>query len=147
MSFKSINPATEEIVAEYPAHTDAEVEAALEASANAFQNWRLTPFKDREELMIGAAVILEDEVDIAGTMLTSEMGKTFAAARGEVLKCAGAMRYFAQHAEGFRPMKSLCLLRRTAALVTTAGHRAGDHAVEFCVMASRSLRGAVDHGG
>ena len=101
MSFVSINPATEEIVAEYPATTDAEVEAALQASANAFETWRLTPFKDRGELMVRAAEILEEEVDIAGALLTSEMGKTFVSAKGEVLKCAATMRYFAEHAEGF----------------------------------------------
>jgi succinate-semialdehyde dehydrogenase/glutarate-semialdehyde dehydrogenase len=101
MSFKSINPATGEIVAEYPAHTNEEIEAALEASAEAFKSWRNTPFKDRGELMAKAAEILEDEVDFAGKLLTSEMGKTFTSAKGEVMKCAGTMRYFAEHAEAF----------------------------------------------
>lgn len=101
MSFTSINPATEEIVVEYPASTPEEIEAALVASAAAFKEWRKTPFKDRGELMSRAAQILEDEVDAAGKLLTSEMGKTFAAAKGEVLKCASTMRYYAEHAEEF----------------------------------------------
>jgi succinate-semialdehyde dehydrogenase/glutarate-semialdehyde dehydrogenase len=32
-------------------------------------------------------------------VLTTEMGKTFASAKGEVAKCASAMRYFAEHAQ------------------------------------------------
>jgi succinate-semialdehyde dehydrogenase / glutarate-semialdehyde dehydrogenase len=101
MSFTSINPATEEVVSEYPASTPEEIEAALDASAKAFKNWRVTPFKDRGELMAKAAQILEDEVDLAGKLLTAEMGKTFTSAKGEVLKCAGTMRYYAEHAEDF----------------------------------------------
>ncbi len=101
MSFKSINPATGELVAEYPASTSEEIERALETAAQTFKSWRLTPFKDRGELMTRAAQILEDEVDIAGTLLTSEMGKTFLSAKGEVMKCAGTMRYYAEHAESF----------------------------------------------
>jgi succinate-semialdehyde dehydrogenase/glutarate-semialdehyde dehydrogenase len=101
MSFKSINPATGDVVAEFPANTKEEIDAALEASARAFKSWRLTPFKDRGELMARAAQILEDEVDLAGKLLTSEMGKTFVSARGEVIKCAGTMRYYADHAEEF----------------------------------------------
>ena len=101
MSFKSINPATGDVVAEFPANTKEEIDAALEASARAFKSWRLTPFKDRGELMARAAQILEDEVDLAGKLLTSEMGKTFVSARGEVMKCAGTMRYYADHAEEF----------------------------------------------
>jgi succinate-semialdehyde dehydrogenase / glutarate-semialdehyde dehydrogenase len=101
MSFTSINPATGEVVAEYPASTKEEIEAALAASAEAFKSWRLAPFKDRGELMVNAAQILEDEVELAGALLTSEMGKTFTSAKGEVMKCAGTMRYFAEHAEAF----------------------------------------------
>lgn len=99
MSFTAINPATEEVIASYPAHTREEIEAAISAAATAFKSWRSTPFKDRGEMMTRAAQILEDEVESAATMLTSEMGKTLTSARGEVLKCATTMRYYAQHAE------------------------------------------------
>ena len=46
-----------------------------------------------------AAELLEGEVpDIAQTV-TTEMGKPFAQAKGEVAKCAHGFRWFAEHAE------------------------------------------------
>ncbi len=99
MSFTAINPATEEVIASYEAHTPAEIEAAVATAATAFKSWRNTPFKDRGELMVRAAQLLEDELDTAAAMLTAEMGKTFASAKGEVMKCATTMRYYAEHAE------------------------------------------------
>ena len=99
MSFTSINPATGEVIADFAAHTAEEIESAVLVSARAFKNWRNTPFKDRGELMVRAAQLLEDEVDSAAALLTSEMGKTLASAKGEVLKCATTMRYYAEHAE------------------------------------------------
>ena len=99
MSFTAINPATEEVIASYEAHTPEQIEAALALSVSAFKSWRNTPFKDRGELMVRAAQLLEDELDSAAAMLTAEMGKTFASAKGEVLKCATTMRYYAEHAE------------------------------------------------
>ena len=99
MSFTAINPATEEVIASYEAHTPEQIEAALALSVTAFKSWRNTPFKDRGELMVRAAQPLEDELDAAAAMLTAEMGKTFASAKGEVMKCATTMRYYAEHAE------------------------------------------------
>jgi succinate-semialdehyde dehydrogenase/glutarate-semialdehyde dehydrogenase len=44
------------------------------------------------------AAILEHEVDELATTITLEMGKPLHAARQEVLKCATACRYYAEHA-------------------------------------------------
>jgi succinate-semialdehyde dehydrogenase/glutarate-semialdehyde dehydrogenase len=99
MSFTAINPTTEEVIAEYPNHTDEQIEAAVAASVSAFRGWRATSFAERAALMIRAAEILENEVDSIGELLTSEMGKTYTSAKAEVMKCASTMRYFAEHAE------------------------------------------------
>ncbi|HSN03173.1 MAG TPA: NAD-dependent succinate-semialdehyde dehydrogenase [Acidimicrobiales bacterium] len=99
MAFTAINPATEEVIAEYPAHTPEQIEAAVATAVTTFASWKMTPFKDRGELMTRAAQLLEDELDAAAALLTSEMGKTFAQAKGEVMKCAKTMRYYADHAE------------------------------------------------
>jgi len=65
--------------------------------------------------MIRAAEILESEIPVVAELLTSEMGKTFTAAKGEVAKCAFTMRYYAEHAEA--------MLRDEA--VSTSGSRSG----------------------
>ena len=99
MTFTAINPATEEVIAEYPAHTPEQVEAALALAAATFESWSATPIPERARLMVAAAELLEGELPVVGELLTSEMGKTFAAAKGEAAKCAMTMRYYAEHAE------------------------------------------------
>ena len=58
-----------------------------------------TTFAERSRLLITVAELLEGELpDIAHTV-TTEMGKPFAQAKGEVAKCASGFRWFAEHAE------------------------------------------------
>ena len=98
MPFTAVNPATEEILAEYPSHTATEVESALVIAASAFEAWRKVPLEDRAQLMNRAAELLEGEIPVIAELMTSEMGKTFGAAKGEAAKCAMTMRYYAEHA-------------------------------------------------
>ncbi|MDE3107865.1 MAG: NAD-dependent succinate-semialdehyde dehydrogenase [Acidobacteriota bacterium] len=98
MPFVATNPATEAVLAEYPSLSNAELDAALQRSHEAYRAWRATPMSKREELLNRAAELLESEVPVVGELMTSEMGKTFAAAKGEAAKCAMTMRYYAEHA-------------------------------------------------
>lgn len=98
MPFIATNPATGEVIAEYPGHSPAQVEAALDAAAAAFAKWRRTPIDERAQLMARAGELLEHDLDAAGTVMTSEMGKTLKAARAEAAKCAMTMHYYAEHA-------------------------------------------------
>jgi succinate-semialdehyde dehydrogenase/glutarate-semialdehyde dehydrogenase len=99
MSFIAINPTTEEVVAQFDGHTSEQVDQALEHAANAFQIWKSLSIGERARLMERAAELLESEIPVVAEMLTSEMGKTFNAAKGEAAKCAHVMRYYAEHAE------------------------------------------------
>ena len=98
MPFVATNPATEEVLGEYPALNARETDEALARCDDAYATWRATPFAKREELMRRAAELLESEVPVVAALMTQEMGKTFAAAKGEAAKCALTMRYFAEHA-------------------------------------------------
>jgi succinate-semialdehyde dehydrogenase/glutarate-semialdehyde dehydrogenase len=101
MDFATVNPATGETVATYPALTDSEVDAAIERSARAFAGYRTTGFAERAEWSRRAADVLDAERDRVATLMTTEMGKTVAAAAAEVEKCARAFRFYAEHAERF----------------------------------------------
>ena len=99
MPFRAVNPATEEVLGEYPSATPAQIEAALADATAGFARWRRTSFADRAHLMVRAAELLEGEIPVVAELLTSEMGKPFHAAKGEVAKCAMVLRYYAEHAE------------------------------------------------
>ncbi|MGD0055898.1 MAG: NAD-dependent succinate-semialdehyde dehydrogenase [Acidimicrobiales bacterium] len=99
MPFTSINPATGEVLKTYQGHSPDEVETALAQSVSAFAQWREASFKERADLMNHAADLLESESVEVATQLTLEMGKTLAAAKGEVAKCVATMHYYAEHAE------------------------------------------------
>ena len=101
MAIATINPATGATLKTYEEMSEAEVERCLAAAAAAHASYRLTSFDDRARWMRRAAAILDDEQDHIAAMMTTEMGKTLAAARQEVAKCATACRYYAEHAAGF----------------------------------------------
>jgi succinate-semialdehyde dehydrogenase / glutarate-semialdehyde dehydrogenase len=101
VAIATINPATGETVKTYDEMSEADVERCLAAAATAHESYRLTGFAERSGWMERAAGILDGEQDQIAAMMTTEMGKTLAAARQEVAKCATACRYYAEHAAGF----------------------------------------------
>jgi len=101
VAIATINPATGETVKTYDEMSEADVERCLAAAAAAASSYRLTSFDSRAGWMRRAAGILDDEQDQIAAMMTTEMGKTLAAARQEVAKCAAACRYYADRAAGF----------------------------------------------
>ena len=101
MAIATINPATGQTVKTYDEMSEADVERCLAAAATAYESYRLTSLAERAGWMRSAAGILDTEQDQIAAMMTTEMGKTLAAARQEVAKCAAACRYYAEHAAGF----------------------------------------------
>ncbi len=101
VAIATINPATGQTVKTFDEMSEADVERCLAAAAAAQASYRLTSFADRTRWMLRAAGILDAERDQIAAMMTTEMGKTLAAAKAEVAKCAAACRYYAEHAAGF----------------------------------------------
>ena len=101
MDFATVNPATGETVATYPALTDVEVDAAIERSARLR---RLPHHELRRAGRLGAGGRRrppDAERERVAALMTTEMGKTLAAAAAEADKCARTFRFYAEHAEGF----------------------------------------------
>jgi succinate-semialdehyde dehydrogenase/glutarate-semialdehyde dehydrogenase len=98
-SILSVNPATGETLATFQPLPDAELEAKLERAGTAFHAYRGLPFAARGRMIKRVADILEEERQPFGRLITTEMGKPLKAAVEEVMKCAWACRYYAEHAE------------------------------------------------
>ena len=101
MAMATINPATGETEFEAELHTPAEVEARLAKAQKAHEKLRTMTYAERAKLMLVAADLIESEVEKTAVMLTREMGKPIAQSRGEVLKCAKNMRFYAEKSEEF----------------------------------------------
>ncbi len=100
MPIATINPATGETLRSFDALTDAQVEETLRRAADAFTRHRRTSLAERAEKMRRAGELLEAEKERWARLMTTEMGKTLAAARAEAEKCAWVCRHYAQHAAG-----------------------------------------------
>ena len=99
MPFATINPATGKTEKVFPSHTPAEVDALLDRAVAAFAEYRTTSYAERSRHLLSAAELLEGEVPDVARILTTEMGKTFAAAKAEVSKSAVGLRWFAENGE------------------------------------------------
>jgi acyl-CoA reductase-like NAD-dependent aldehyde dehydrogenase len=97
----SVNPATEEPIATYAAHSEGDVDRRLDAAVAARPGWRATRIEERCRLVARAGGLLRERRDALAALITAEMGKTIAEARAEVEKCAFACEWFAEHAPAF----------------------------------------------
>lgn len=78
------NPATDETLALVPLSGTSEVAAAVEQAQAAFPAWRATPPQERVRSFFKLRYLLDEHREELARMITSEMGKTLADARGEV---------------------------------------------------------------
>jgi succinate-semialdehyde dehydrogenase/glutarate-semialdehyde dehydrogenase len=94
----SINPSTEELLAEFEPWSDPQVDAAVDEVVAAQRAWRTMSVEQRAEPMRRAAVLLRERAGRYGALITAEMGKPIVEAEAEVNKCAFACDHFADHA-------------------------------------------------
>lgn len=101
MSYRSVNPATGEVVKTFVGHTDNQVMDALAAADEAFRMWAASPFTERAGVISKAAELLRARKEELARLAAIEMGKRLSEGRGEVELSASIMQYFAEHAESF----------------------------------------------
>ncbi|MFW0778086.1 MAG: NAD-dependent succinate-semialdehyde dehydrogenase [Rickettsiales bacterium] len=105
----SINPATGEIIKEYPIHTEDEVENALAHAHESYLEWRHVPVAERAAAMHKVAEVILANKEKYAAIITEEMGKPFKESVAEVEKCASGATYYAQNGEAFladRPVET-----------------------------------------
>lgn len=80
------DPATNNLVTRVPQSTDAEMKAAVEAARNAFPAWRATSIMQRQQVLFKFVNLIRANWDRLAASITLEQGKTFADAKGDVLR-------------------------------------------------------------
>jgi succinate-semialdehyde dehydrogenase / glutarate-semialdehyde dehydrogenase len=84
-TLRSVDPATGDEVASYPAFTTAEIEAAVAAADQAQRAWRGVSLDERARRLREAARLLRERREEYATLLTREMGKPIVEARAEAV--------------------------------------------------------------
>ncbi len=81
---KSINPSTNEVIAEVEATSEADYETVVTRAQEAFNVWRTTPAPRRGEAVRLCADALRTHKDALGSLVALEMGKSKPEGDGEV---------------------------------------------------------------
>lgn len=80
------DPATNNLVTRVPQSTDVELKAAVESAKKAFPAWRATSVMARQQIMFKFTQLVRENWDRLAASITLEQGKTFADAKGDVLR-------------------------------------------------------------
>ncbi|KAL4961499.1 CoA-acylating methylmalonate-semialdehyde dehydrogenase [Aspergillus stella-maris] len=80
------DPATNNLVTRVPQSTDEELRAAVESAQKAFPAWRATSIMARQQIMFKFVSLIREHWDRLAASITLEQGKTFADAKGDVLR-------------------------------------------------------------
>ncbi|WP_402463879.1 NAD-dependent succinate-semialdehyde dehydrogenase [Isoptericola aurantiacus] len=92
------DPATGEQVKQIADATVDDGVAALDAASDAFPSWSTTPARQRGEILRRAFDLVQERAEDLALLMTIEMGKPLAEARGEVAYGGEFLRWFAEEA-------------------------------------------------
>jgi len=92
------DPATGEAVKRIASATVVDGIAALDAASEAFPDWASTPVRERAELLRRAFDLVQERKEDLALLMTIEMGKPLAEARGEVAYGGEFLRWFSEQA-------------------------------------------------
>ncbi|QGZ36499.1 NAD-dependent succinate-semialdehyde dehydrogenase [Stappia indica] len=98
-TFPVYNPATGELVANVTDLGPSDVAGAVDAAHAAQPAWAAKTGKERAAVLRRWFDLMVENADDLATILTAEMGKPFAEARGEILYGASFIEWFAEEAK------------------------------------------------
>lgn len=96
--FNVINPATEEVIASVADGGPEDALQAIKMAGRAQKTWAETAPRARSEILRRAYDLIMDRQDDLALIMTTEMGKPFAEAKGEVTYAAEFFRWFSEEA-------------------------------------------------
>ena len=97
----SLNPATDETLARFPAHQADAIDQRLARAAAAQRAWARRPVAERTPLLRQAAAVLRRRKEELARLITLEMGKPLTEAVGEIEKCAWNLDFYADQGPAF----------------------------------------------
>ncbi len=81
---QTVNPATGEVIAEFPTATMKEARSAVDAAHGAFKEWREMPLRDRATLLFNMRGKVVEKYDELCRILTQDHGRTMAESKGSL---------------------------------------------------------------
>jgi 1-pyrroline dehydrogenase len=90
-----IDPATGTVLAEVPGSNEADVDAAVEAAAAAFDTWRASTPGERSAALLKLADVIESEADMFASLESHNVGKPIAGVPEELGFAVDNLRFFA----------------------------------------------------
>src|SRR6476619_4401037 len=90
-----LNPATGEAIAEVPAGTAEDVDAAVETARKALPEWLDSTPGERAEVLLELADLIDENTDELAAIESRNVGKPLAAAKDELPVCSDNLRFFA----------------------------------------------------
>ena len=126
-TFDVTNPSTGEVIATLPDMGIAETRAAIDAAHAAQKGWAATTAKERAAVLRKWYELMVANANDLGTILTAEMGKPFAEAKGEILYGASFIEWFSEEAKrvygdvipGHQPDKRIVVLKQPVGVVAS----------------------------
>lgn len=95
--FETVNPATQEVLAEVAAGTADDVNAAVAAAKAAFPKWAATPAAERAKLMVKLGELIAKHVPEISATETQDTGQVIAQTRKQLIpRAADNFFYFAE---------------------------------------------------
>ncbi|HEY4557439.1 MAG TPA: NAD-dependent succinate-semialdehyde dehydrogenase [Enteractinococcus sp.] len=98
-TYRTQNPATGELLEEFPYATDDDIQQAMADAAKAYTSWSALAMSERGSILSKLADLFEENAEELAAQATLEMGKNSREAIGEVKYCARIIRYYATEGE------------------------------------------------
>jgi succinate-semialdehyde dehydrogenase/glutarate-semialdehyde dehydrogenase len=119
-SFPVTNPARGDVICTVPDLSEAEVERAIDAAYAAQKDWARKTGKERAAVLRNWYDLMVANADDLAAILTAEMGKPLAEAKGEILYGASFIEWFAEEAKrvygetipGHQPDKRIVVIKQ-----------------------------------
>jgi succinate-semialdehyde dehydrogenase/glutarate-semialdehyde dehydrogenase len=117
--YATVDPTTGSVVQEFATMADTDVDGYLDAAHGAYLKWRRTELAERVELLQRIADAHREHADELARLITIEMGKPVAQAKGEIALAASIYEYYATKGPEFLEEEVLDIAGKGSAVVRT----------------------------